>query len=32
MVEPSARQANLKLTRHRLYEKSGIVLLDYDVA
>jgi dihydrofolate reductase len=31
MLPPGDARARLKLVRHRLYEKSGIVLLTYDV-
>ena len=30
-LKPPAKRATLKLTNHRLYEKSGIVSLEYDV-
>jgi dihydrofolate reductase len=30
-LRPPARRAKLELTNHRLYEKSGIVSLEYDV-
>jgi dihydrofolate reductase len=32
LLAPPARRAKLELTNHRLYEKSGIVGLEYDVA
>ncbi len=31
LLPPAARQARLRLTGHRVYEKTGIVLLEYDV-
>jgi dihydrofolate reductase len=31
LVEHPAKLAKLKLTRHRVYEKTGTVLLDYEV-
>ena len=31
LVEHPAKLAALKLTKHRVYEKTGIVMLDYDV-
>jgi dihydrofolate reductase len=31
LVEHPAKLATLKLTKHRVYEKTGIVMLDYDV-
>ena len=30
-LKPPAKRVSLKLTKHRLYEKSGIVSLEYDV-
>ena len=32
LLRPPAEQAKLKLERHRVYEKSGIVLLEYVMA
>lgn len=31
LLPPPAGRARLKLTKHRLYEKSGIVALEYDI-
>ena len=31
LLPPPAKQAKLKLTGHKLYKKSGIVLLQYAV-
>jgi hypothetical protein len=31
LVEHPAKLARLRLTKHRVYEKTGTVLLDYDV-
>jgi dihydrofolate reductase len=31
LVEHPAKQARLKLRKHRVYEKTGIVMLDYEV-
>ena len=31
LLPPPADRATLKLTKHRVYEKSGIVALDYDI-
>ena len=31
LLKPPAKRATLKLTKHKLYEKSGIVGLEYDV-
>jgi len=31
LLPPPATKARLKLTRHRVYEKSGIVALEYDL-
>jgi dihydrofolate reductase len=30
-LKPPAKRATLKLTKNRLYEKSGVVALEYDV-
>jgi dihydrofolate reductase len=32
LVEHPAKIAKLKLTKHRVYEKTGTVLLDYEVS
>ena len=31
LVEHPSKLAKLELTKHRVYEKTGTVLLDYDV-
>lgn len=31
LLPPPATKAKLNLTKHRLYEKSGIVVLEYDL-